>query len=65
MLTTASWLRGLESLRTGPTELEAKLVSLLPDTQYKVRVIAQNAFGNSAASAEYVFKTDMEGKCVF
>ena len=62
---TGTWSRGLDGIRAGPKDLETKLIGLLPDSHYKVRVIAQNAFGNSQASVDYMFKTDMEGKCVY
>src|SRR5687768_11185153 len=59
---TVSWIRGLDGVHASPKEFQAKLNGLMPDTFYKARVIAQNALGTSSPSADFNFKTDMEGE---
>lgn len=63
ILTTSlgSWSQGYESVSVPPTDDSVIISGLLPNMQYKMRVLATNSLGKSSPSQELTIRTEEEG----
>ena len=50
-----------EVMTVAATEMSASISGLEPSTLYKFRILAKNALGKSAPSADLLIKTEEEG----
>ncbi len=51
----------METASVDPKDLSVVITSLMPETLYRFRVIAQNALGRSKPSQETIIRTEEEG----